>query len=264
VTSQIDRVQSAFTRQAPGFGDPGLSLGREELLRWVVQSLPLGPETRALDVAAGTGHLSRAAAPHVRSVAAVDVTTAMLQELRAEAARGGLDNLQPVQADAGRLPFADGQFDLVLCRLGLHHFADPAAKVAEMARVVRASGTLAIVDLLSPDDADLAVRYNTFERMRDPSHTRAVTARELRSLMDAAGRPVADWSARDVELALDPWLDLTRTPDSNRRTIVQALERELDGGPPTGMRPRERGGRLSFLQTWALAQAGPTDRPARA
>ena len=264
MTSQIERVQSAFSKQASGFGGAGLTLGRQELLRWVVGSLPLTSETRALDVAAGTGHLSRAAAPHVRSVAAVDVTAAMLQGLRTEAAQAGLDNLQPVQADAGRLPFADGQFDLVLCRLGLHHFADPAAEVAEMARVTRALGTLAIVDLLSPDDVGLAARYNTFERMRDPSHTWAVTADELRNLLHATGRPVASWSAREVEVPLDPWLDLTRTPDSTRRMIAQALEREMEGGPPTGMRPRERGGRLSFVQTWALAQAGPTDRPARA
>ena len=257
MTSQIDRVQSAFTRQAPGFADPGLTLGREELLRWVVESLPLTPETRALDVAAGTGHLSRKTAPLVRSVAAVDVTPAMLNALRTEAEREGLDNLQPVLADAGHLPFADDRFDLVLCRLGLHHFADPAAEVAEMARVTRVSGTLAVVDLLSPDDADLAARYNAFERMRDPSHSRALTAGELRELLDAAGRPIDYWSGRDVEVALDPWLDLTGTPDSTRRTIVRALERELEGGPPTGMRPRRRGGRLSFVHAWALVQAGP-------
>ena len=259
MASHIDRVQSSFNRQARDFDAAGLTLGRQALLGWIVDALPLAPETRALDVAAGTCHLSRAVAPQVRSVAAVDVTPAMLREARAEAAGAQLDNLHLVQGDAGRLPFADEQFDLVMCRLALHHFADPAAEVAEMARVARATGTLAIVDLLSSDDPDLAARYNAFERMRDPSHTCAVTAGELRSLMDAAGRPVADWSARDVEVALDPWLDLTSTPDSTRQTIIQALEREIEGGPPTGMRPRERGGRLSFVQTWALAQAGPTD-----
>ena len=260
--SHIDRVQSSFSRQARDFEAAGLTLGRQALLGWIVDALPLGSATRALDAAAGTCHLSRAVAPRVRSVAAVDVTPAMLREARVEAAAAQLRNLHLVQADAGRLPFADTQFDLVMCRLALHHFADPAAEVAEMARVTRASGTLAVVDLLSPDDEDLAARYNAFERMRDPSHTRAVTAGELRSLLDAAGRPVADWSARDVEVALDPWLDLTRTPDATRRTIVGALERELGGGPPTGMRPRARGGRLSFLQTWALAQAGPRSRSA--
>ena len=264
MTNQIRRVQSAFSRQAPGFGGSGLSLGREELLRWVVESLTLTLETRALDVAAGTGHLSRAVAPHVRSVTAVDVTPAMLHAARAEAAAAGLANLRPVQADAGRLPFADRHFDLVMCRLALHHFADPAVELAEMARVTRVSGTLAVVDLLSPDDAELAGRYNTFERMRDPSHTRAVTAGEVRDLLRAAGRPVDNWSARDVEVDVDPWFDLTLTPASTRRTITLALERELEGGPSTGMRPRSMEGRLSFVQTWALAQAGPRDRPARA
>ncbi len=264
MTSQIQRVQSAFSRQAPGFGGSGLSLGREELLRWVVESLPLSAETHALDVAAGTGHLSRAVAPYVRSVTAADVTAAMLSAARDESAAAGLANLHLVQADAGRLPFAAGRFDLVMCRLALHHFADPAVELTEMARVARGSGTLAVVDLLSPDDAELAERYNAFERMRDPSHTRAVTAGEVRDLLSAAGRPVDHWSARDVEVDVDPWFDLTRTPVSTRRTITLALERELDGGPSTGMRPRSREGRLSFVQTWALAQAGPRDRPARA
>ena len=113
----------------------------------------------------------------------------MLHEARAEAAEARLGNLHLVQADAGRLPFADGRFDLVLCRLALHHFADPVVEVAGMARVTRRSGTLAIIDLLSPDDAELADRYNRFERMRDPSHTRALTGAELRDLLEAGDRP---------------------------------------------------------------------------
>ncbi len=263
MTSQIRRVQSAFSRQAPDFEAAGLTLGRQELLGWITEALPLVPETRALDVAAGTGHLSRAVAPHVRSVAAVDVTPAMLREARSEAAEARLANLHLVQADAGRLPFPDQHFDLVLCRLALHHFADPSIEVEEMARVARPAGALAIVDLLAPDDAALAERYNTFERLRDPSHTRALTAGELGSVVEAAGRPVRYWSTRDVVVDLDPWLDLTRTPASARRTITRALERELDGGPVTGMRPGERDGRLSFMQTWALAQTVPRHQPAR-
>ncbi len=264
MTSQIQRVRSAFSQQAPGFAGAGLTLGRQELLCWVVESLPLTAEAQVLDVAAGTGHLSRAAAPRARSVTAVDVTPAMLRGARAGASRDGLGNLHLVQADAGRLPFGDEQFDLVMCRLALHHFADPAAEVAEMARVTRGSGTLAIVDLLSPDDADLAERYNRFERMRDPSHTRALTAGEFRKRMEAVGRPVDSWSPREVEVELDPWFELTRTSVSTRSTITLAFERELEGGPPTGMRPYKRGDRLAFVQTWVLAQAGSSGRRVRA
>ena len=261
MTSQIRRVQSSFSRQARDFEAAGLTLGRHELLGWVTDALPLAPRTRALDVAAGTCHLSRAVAPNVRSVIAADVTPAMLREARAEAAGAQLRNLHLVQADAGRLPFADGRFDLVMCRLALHHFADPAVELAEMARVTGSSGTLAVVDLLSPDDPALAERYNAFERMRDPSHTWAVTAGELRRLLGAVGCPVGSWAVREVEVELDPWLALTRTPAATRQTIAHAFESELDGGSPTGMRPRARGGRHSFVQTWALAQAGPVGRP---
>ena len=264
MTSQIRRVQSAFSRQASGFAGVGLNLGREELLRWVVESLPLSPATRALDIAAGTGHLSRAVAPHVGSMAAIDVTAAMLREARAEVARAGLRNLHLVRGDAGRLPFAGGHFDLVMCRLALHHFAEPAAEVAEMARVTRAAGMLAIVDLLFPDDAALATRYNTFERMRDPSHAWALTATDLRNMLVAAGCRVSSWDVRDVEVPLEPWFELTHTSASTRKTIELAFDSELDGGPPTGMRPRRREGRLSFVQTWVLAQAIPGGRSARA
>ncbi len=262
MAGQIDRVRSAFTQQAPGFGDPGLTIGRREILDWITAALPLTPRTQALDVAAGAGHVSRAVAPAVRSVTAVDITPAMLCEARAAAAAAGLDNLRLVQADARRLPFAPGRFDLVLCRLALHHFADPAIEVAEMARVTRAAGTLVVVDLLSPDDAPLAESCNAFERMRDPSHTRALTAAELRDLLAATGRPVDHWSARKVEVDIEPWFALTDTPVSVRRTITLALERELAGGPPTGMRPRERAGRLWFTQTWALARSGARVRSA--
>ena len=112
-------------------------------------------------------------------------------------------------------------------RLALYHFADPVVEVAEMARITRGSGTLAIGDLLSPDDTELADRYNQFERMRDPSHTHAVTGDELRDLLDVVGRSVGHWSVREVEVDLVPWFDLTRSPVSTRKTISEALRREL-------------------------------------
>ena len=101
---------------------------------------------------------------------------------------------------------------------------------------------------------------NRFERMRDPSHTRALTVDELRDLLEAVGRPVDCRSLRQVEVDLDPWFDLTCTPVSTRKVISAALRRELDGGPTTGMRPRERGGRLTFRQTWALVRSDPLDQ----
>ena len=90
-------------------------------------------------------------------------------------------------------------------------------------------------------------RCNRFERLRDPSHTRALTVDDLRNLLNAVGRPVRYWSEGEVDVELNPWLDLTHTPSSTAKRIAAALHRELARGESTGMRPRDRGGRLSFL-----------------
>ncbi len=52
------------------------------------------------------------------------------------------------EGDATALPFVDASFDLVFCRTAVHHFPDPAVVVAEMARVCRPGGRVAIADLI--------------------------------------------------------------------------------------------------------------------
>jgi hypothetical protein len=58
-------IRDEFSKQASSFGDKGLTLSSQEILGWIVENLPLQKNYRVLDVAAGTGHLSRAIAPHV-------------------------------------------------------------------------------------------------------------------------------------------------------------------------------------------------------
>ena len=248
-----DRVRRAFAEQAGGFDARGLTLSSEELLGWAVGSLPLSADLTVLDVAAGTGILSRAIAPHVRHVTAADLTPEMLAEGRRLAADAGIGNVEFEEADAAHLPYGGESFDMVVCRLALHHFDDPAPKVAEMVRVCRPGGTVGVVDLLSPDDASLARRYNALERMRDPSHTCALTRSSLAALLESAGLAVTHLDARDVEVKVGRWLALTKAPPAVADQVRAALESELSGGPPTGMRPARLGEELGFLQTWAVA-----------
>ena len=109
-------VRDEFTRQAAFFGNSGLTLSSQEYLAWMVSQLPLAPELRVLDVAAGTGHLSRAVAPRVGSLVAIDLTPAMLSEAVHETARSGLRNIAFERGDAARLPHPDGTFDMVVSR----------------------------------------------------------------------------------------------------------------------------------------------------
>jgi SAM-dependent methyltransferase len=139
----------------------------------------------ALDVATGGGHVAR----RLRE-AGVEVTTV-------DPAAG----MEPdVVAPAEKLPFEDGSFDLVVTRLGAHHFADVRAAVREMARV--ASQQVIVVDNTFGGDA-----LEEAEKLRDASHVRCYTVEEWRQLFADEGLGVDDVRFLPQRVELEPWLD---------------------------------------------------------
>jgi ubiquinone/menaquinone biosynthesis C-methylase UbiE len=249
-------IREEFARQAASFEDPKYSFGNPRLLSWILRHIPYGSDDTALDVAAGTGHLARALAPHVRHVIALDLTEQMLQAGHA-ATSPAVRNIIFQLGDASALPFLDDSFDLIVCRFALHHFEAVQPPLAEMARVCRPGGHVAIVDLISPEP-QLAARYNELERMRDPTHVQALTREELAAALDVAGLSAETLVEHDQPLELDRWLLQTQTPAEVAGRIRAALETELAGGEPTGMRPAQADDGLSFTQRWAIAVC--TDR----
>jgi ubiquinone/menaquinone biosynthesis C-methylase UbiE len=257
VAEHSDEVQRAFTQQASAFEDPEFNQLFTVDSEWLFERLELQPDDLVLDVAAGTGHVARGFAPQVRAVVAVDTTPAMLEAGWIEAKRAALRNIVLMQADAAALPFMDGSFDVVVSRFALHHFEDPAVQVAEMRRVLRPGGRLAVADLISDPDPEIAERQNHLERLRDPSHTRMLPLDELAELVGGT-----DVEFRDVERSLEPWLAQTQTKKRAATQIRKALQADLEGGDPTGFRPRDVGGDPRFLHTMASVIAAGTPVPA--
>jgi ubiquinone/menaquinone biosynthesis C-methylase UbiE len=245
-------VKREFGKQASRFGKKGLALSSREYLQWVVDNLDLRPHFNVLDVAAGTGHLSRAIAPHVQRVVAVDLTPEMLLKGSHEAAEDGITNITFEQGLAENLPYPHDAFDMVVSRFSIHHFVDPKIQIAEMVRVCRPEGRVAVIDLASPDDETLAAAYNRLERMRDLSHTRALPVAELRRALRDAGLEIVHTVSREVEVSVLPWLDLTGVEPEMRRAILDELTREVMGSVTTGMRPFMRDNELKFVQTWVV------------
>ena len=111
----------------------------------LVADAGLQPGWRVLDVACGTGVVTRAAAPVIGAegeIVASDLNDGMLVEARRHPVEGA-----PVQwraADATHLPFATGEFDALLCQQGLQFVPDKAAAVREMHRVLRPGGVAAV------------------------------------------------------------------------------------------------------------------------
>jgi SAM-dependent methyltransferase len=253
--SHDDAVREQFRLQAGTFTDQGFAVRG---LDWIVTQLaPAGAEL-VLDVAAGAAHLGRALAGQAGHVCAVDLTPEMVEQGRRLAQSQGLRNIAFLVGDATALPWAGGQFDLVACRLTLHQVADPAAVVREMARVAHPSGRIGITDMIADDDPAVAAESNRLERLRDPSHGRTLTEGEIHALLAGAGAAATATVRRDHPLDLEDWMSRTRTPPAARGAIRDRLERELDGGEPTGLLPRrDRDGVITLTHVWVTVTAVP-------
>jgi 2-polyprenyl-3-methyl-5-hydroxy-6-metoxy-1,4-benzoquinol methylase len=245
---QHDSIREEFKKQAAGWGKNQIS----PHLQWVVERLGLQPHFEVLDVAAGTGLLSRAISPRVRRVVALDITPEMLAEGLSEARRQGITNISFEQGAAEDLSYPTASFDMVVTRFSVHHFKSPDVVIREMCRVCRQGGKLVVIDIVSSEDKELAARYNEVERLRDSSHTQALSPSGLKNVIEDAGVKMINYYSLEVENSVDDWLDFTDTEAGKRQHILELMQRELEGVGETGMRPFFNENKLMFMHTWGI------------
>jgi ubiquinone/menaquinone biosynthesis C-methylase UbiE len=107
----------------------------------------VGPGTRVLDVACGTGIVARKAAARTgpgSRVAGLDANEGMLRVAGRCARNEGFTAVGWYCSDVSRMPFSPGEFDAILCHQGLQFFPDKTAALREMARVLAPGGRLAL------------------------------------------------------------------------------------------------------------------------
>jgi ubiquinone/menaquinone biosynthesis C-methylase UbiE len=178
-------ILDQFTRQAVPFAEmPAHS--NDEANRLLIDTARIGPKDKVLDVACGPGLVACALAEVAHHVTGIDLTPAMIEQAKAKQRSRGRTNLTWLVGDAVPLPFPDGAFSVVVSRYAMHHFLDPKAALAEMVRVCEPAGRVAVIDVFmsSPEQAEA---YNRVEKLRDPSHVRALSLVELTSLCHDAG-----------------------------------------------------------------------------
>jgi ubiquinone/menaquinone biosynthesis C-methylase UbiE len=219
----------------------------------------------ALDVATGAGHTAAQFAPHVARVVASDLTPEMLDQAKKLAAAKGLANMETAIADAEALPFPDASFDLVTCRIAPHHFPSIAAFLAETFRVLKPGGTFALVDNVSPDGEttpgftaaelrDAGIAYNAFEKVRDPSHGRALATAEWLELMAEVGLVLVHREHAAKAMDFQSWVKTMNVPAETVPRLAAMLD---EAGPALRafLKPTNEAGKRGFTLDELIAIA---------
>lgn len=105
------------------------------------------------DLGTGTGRMLELFGPKAKSGLGIDLSPEMLALARAQLAQQALQHCSVRQGDLYDLPMQDGTVDLVTLHMVLHYLDDPAASIAEAARVLKPGGRLLIADF-APHDLD--------------------------------------------------------------------------------------------------------------
>jgi len=207
------KAAEAYRLWAPTYSEETVVSALED--RLVASVGPAAAGRRLLDVGSGTGRRMRALRGAPSFAVGVDLVPEMLRAVRTSDVRG-----HRVAGDVLRLPFGDGTFDLLWCRLVLGHVADVARAYAELARVSRPGTDLVVSDF----------------------HAAAVAAGHTRSFRDQGG------SVREIEHHARTCDEHAALAGAQGWTVTRAVE------APAGEAERhfyERAGRLAQLASEA-------------
>jgi SAM-dependent methyltransferase len=183
-TTHEQAILDQFTRQAIPFSTSP-SIKDEIALNLLIQASGASATDTVLDVACGPGLVVCAFAKVVAHATGIDITPAMLDRARQLQKEKGLTNVNWELGDVTSLPFPDASFSIVTSRFAFHHVLDPSTVLGEMKRVCQPGGKVVVVDSApAPDKVDA---FNTVEKLRDPSHVRALTLAEHTSLFARHG-----------------------------------------------------------------------------
>ncbi len=234
-------VQEQFGKTAASYLTSTVHAKGASLERLVALTSPK-KNWQVLDVATGGGHVAYTFAPHVARVWATDITQEMLDMVKAEAKKRGLDNVRTAYAKAEALPFEDATFDLVTCRIAPHHFDSIAEFLVEVHRVLKPGGLVAIVDNVVPPGS-VGDYVNAFERFRDPSHLRAWAMEEWRAALKKAGFAIGHEEQLYKQMEFKSW---AARHDANMQAFLRSMLALATPEVKDVLEPANTGGDATF------------------
>ncbi len=240
----------------------------------IVAEARLQPGAQVLDVASGTGEPAISIATLLAGqgrVVATDLAAESLEIGRQRARERGLHNIEFAVADAHQLPFSDAEFDLVTSRLGIMFFADLPRALAEMRRVLKPGGRIALLTWGRMEQPYFDTTAGTLLRVVDGARVPAMAARMFRfgqigtlsaALRDAGFEGVQEytklvpWNWEGSPEDLWEYFQAVTAPFKPLFDAVPATQKHaIDAAVLDALRARARNGKVMFDAEIVLASA---------
>lgn len=223
-TDHRHTILNQFTRQAGAFAAMRAH-SNESAFELLFQMARFGLEDTVLDVGCGPGLVACAVAPKVAKVVGIDLTPAMIEKARDLQKQRGLINLDWQVGDVQAMPFGNESFSCVFSRYIFHHLRNTQIVFDEMCRVTQTGGRVVVVDVTPEKERRAA--YDQMEKLRDPSHTSAMTLDEMVGLGDKAGLKRPQTKQYGLEVDLRELLDASFPNAAKREDLYRMFELDL-------------------------------------
>jgi ubiquinone/menaquinone biosynthesis C-methylase UbiE len=196
VRREFDRLANAYARCRAGKSE------REG--RKFADWFGLRSQELVLDAACGPATLARIMARRGARAFALDISPRMLELAR----RNDRDRQAPLTVgNLEALPYPDGTFDVVTCTYAFANFRHPVRILREFARVTRADGRIAIIDVVAPANPKRRSRMNQIEACRCHLDTHIATRAQFLKQFAAAGLVVVRSASRFGRQSVREWLE---------------------------------------------------------
>jgi ubiquinone/menaquinone biosynthesis C-methylase UbiE len=231
IIAQFSKQAGAYTAIA----------AHSDALEKLVRLSEVNKTDTVLDIACGSGIVACAFAEHARQVTGIDITSRMIEEAKKLQQKKGLHNLQWHIGEVQSLPYDNGSFSIVVSRFGFHHFPEPATVLAEMRRVCKKGGRVLVVDVALP--VDKVDAYNRMEKLRDPSHTAALTHEEFIQLFEQAGLTNLQYDSYRMPIELEEQLTASFPQEGKKAQLKEMILQDV-GVNALGIDAKEINGQI--------------------
>lgn len=235
-----DKIIEQFSKQAVPFTK---IKGHYDSVDTIIEMSEVSTNHTVLDLACGTGIVACEFAKYANRVIGLDITSDMLDQATKIQKKNNLLNIEFNLANVENLPYQDNSFDIVFTRYSFHHFLDPNRVFDEMIRVCKANGKIIVVDAALEEKH--AEAYNKMERLRDPSHTKALTFKKFHALFSNKVLSNHKQSSYKVDLELESQLKASFPNKGDEDKIREIFKNDMDVNS-LGMNTHLKYGKVHF------------------